>query len=230
MKELNFIGLGVSRSGTTWTWRQLIKHPQICAPEKKEAGVLLKKNINLFMSHYNGCENKLIGEYTPSYFHQGVLYKIKKHFPNARLLLILRNPTDRIFTQYKVRQWQDYGGIKEKFREWFDSNLEFASNNNYVKWLMRWVKNFNKKQLKIDLYDDLIKDSLSYIQGVYKHIGVRHNFVPPEYWVKEKKIYNRYFEKYPVEMSSSDKKFVRKLFKQSILKLEECLGRKTNWL
>lgn len=235
MRKLDFIGLGVSRSGTTWTWNQLKKHPEVCTPERKEAKVFLHGEVKQNLKKYNKCEKRLYtGEYTPAYFiNTKITHLIKKFSPHAKLLLMLRNPIERTFTQYKVVQWKDYGYVKETFDEWFSKDevrARYANSNKYIKTLPHWCKVFGKK-LKINFYDDLVENPLSYIQGVYKHIGIDNYFIPPNWQERESKPYNLYYEQNPIYISRKEKAFLQRYYRASLNGLQNYLKKDLSiWL
>jgi hypothetical protein len=225
MRELDFIGIGVSRSGTTWTWNQLKTHPQVCTPEKKEAKIFLNKIPNL--SKYNKCEKRLfIGEYTPAYFRNTAMAKkIKKYSSNAKLLLMLRNPIERIFTQYKVVQWKKYGRIRQTFQRWFSIDsvkTRYVLSNKYIKTLPCWCDTFGKN-LKINFYDELVENPLNYIQEVFGHIGIDNNFIPPNWREREVKPYNLHYEENPISINKKDKSFLKNYYWASIKGLQNYL-------
>jgi len=237
MKKLDFIGIGVTRSGTTWTWQQLKKHPQTCLLQtRKEAQILIKNTAEIIKKFFGSCDNnQFIGEYTPTYLQKPeiIIPKIKRYFPDAKLLLMLRNPLDRIFTQYKALQWKKFGKPKQRFKDWFDNNslrgtVDYVGSNNYMDYLPYWSD--LSHNLKINFYEDIINDPLEYIQDIYDFVGLNRDFVPPKYWIRESKPYNDYYDANPIEMSKADRSHVKKYYYKSIAKLEKYLKKDTGWL
>lgn len=235
MRELDFIGIGVSRSGTTWTWNQLKKHPEVCTPERKEAKVFLHDKIKPQLSKYNKCGKKLyIGEYTPAYFRNiKIAQKIKRYSPHAKILLMLRNPLERTFTQYKVVQWKNFGKVKESFDKWFSKDHvrdRYATSNKYIRTLPCWNDTFGKK-LKISFYDELVVNPLGYIQEVFGHVGINNRFNPPNWEEREVKPYNLHYEANPISISKKEKAFLKNYYWASIKGLQVYLKKDLSfWL
>jgi hypothetical protein len=248
LMPLDFVGIGVTRSGTTWTWNQLIKHPEICSLPKGTSLFAPGNTTRQWRRRFNvprcylKCGNLLQGDFTPRYLHMpNSLRLIAENSPEAKLLVILRNPIDRIFTQYKTRQWLNWGQVKEDFMDFFNQRRNqrchlgwpercWAESSKYARWLRPWLTKFGD-QVHVGLYDDLVKDSLAFIQAIYKHLGVDHTFVPPGYEERERKAYNVYYEKNPCFMQNDHRKEVLRYYRRSILETQELIGQDLSaWL
>lgn len=220
--KMDFIGIGLSRCGTTWTWRQIVKHPSIC-PSKKEFWAF-KPNQDLdyqAILHERFHHEGLKGQWNPEYLHhRSIADKIKRLAPNAKLLLTLRNPIDRIWSQYKAKQWRIHRGPARLFKDWFDHH---PKHRRYIEELPYWIGLFGS-QLHITLYDDLVGAPLSYLWSIYRHLGVT-TFTPPDYLVREQKAYNKYFNKNPIYMSQEDRKLVKIYYQDQILRVQDLIGR-----
>lgn len=108
-----FIIPGAPKCGTTSLYNYLIQHPQILSASRKEPmffSMYYNKNPNWykinfpFSSQLNNSKNKKIitGEASTSYLiYPNVPEKIKKMFPHVKIIIMLRNPVDRAFSQYK---------------------------------------------------------------------------------------------------------------------------------
>ncbi len=100
-----FIGLGAQKSGTTSVDLWLRQHPEIFIPPKKE--------LHYFSLHYGkgaawyqqqfkeAAPNQRCGEFTPYYlFHPLVPARIIQDAPQAKLIILLRDPIERTISQY----------------------------------------------------------------------------------------------------------------------------------
>lgn len=100
-----FLGLGVQKGGTTTLQRLLELHPQAWLPPSKE--------LHFFSLHYaRGAQwysdcfidakaKQRCGEITPYYiFHPHAPQRIAKLLPDARLIVLLRDPVKRCLSQY----------------------------------------------------------------------------------------------------------------------------------
>ncbi|MDC0315966.1 sulfotransferase [Synechococcus sp. AH-551-G15] len=100
-----FLGLGVQKGGTTTLQLLLEQHPQVWLPPKKE--------LHYFSLHYaRGAQwysdcfveakaKQCCGEITPYYiFHPQAPQRIAELIPDARLIVLLRDPVERCLSQY----------------------------------------------------------------------------------------------------------------------------------
>ena len=109
----NFIGIGALRCGTTQLYKTLLSHPEVyLCPYRKELHFFdnnFKKGLDWYKKFFPKISKaekyKAIGEITPRYIYdKNTPLLISKVLPNARFILILRNPVDRIFFQYKYHK------------------------------------------------------------------------------------------------------------------------------
>ena len=112
----DFIIIGVTKTGTTYLWSLLKKHPDIeMSPNFSEmrGGEINTKEIAFFNSPeklvrgvawYRSLFNnnkKLQGEATPSYFYNNTCHKeMRALAPNAKLIVMFRNPVTRAYSNF----------------------------------------------------------------------------------------------------------------------------------
>lgn len=100
-----FLGLGVQKGGTTTLQRLLEQHPQVWLPPAKE--------LQFFSLHYargpqwyasrfaEAPAGQRCGDITPYYlFHPEAPRRIAELLPQARLIVLLRDPVERSLSQY----------------------------------------------------------------------------------------------------------------------------------
>ena len=100
----SFLGLGTQKGGTTTLQQLLEQHPQVFLPPAKE--------LHFFSLHYSqgaawyarqfsaAGPGQCIGEITPYYlFHPQAAARIADLLPQARLLVLLRDPVERTLSQ-----------------------------------------------------------------------------------------------------------------------------------
>jgi hypothetical protein len=101
----DFLGIGTQKGGTTSLQALLEQHPGVYMPTSKE--------LHYFSLHYNkdriwyssqfeaANPEQLCGEITPYYlFHPEVPQRIVNLIPQARLIILLRDPVERALSQY----------------------------------------------------------------------------------------------------------------------------------
>ncbi len=183
--KVDFIGIGVMKAASSWIFKCLMEHPEICGSSKKELHFFdrpdnYKKEIDYYKSFFNNCShNKVKGEYTPSYiFFKEVPKLIYKHFPEVKLILCLRNPIERAYSHYlhalsKSEKWSF-----KTFEEALGQRPEFLERGFYYQQLKKYFNLFPKENILVLIYEDIAKDPLRFVQNIYNFLEVNPNFVP----------------------------------------------------
>lgn len=184
LPHIDFLGIGAPRCGTTWIAQCLSEHPDICMSKKKEAGILSENGKpftkSRFIRNFGHCEESQIrGSFPVLYFqNEKFLRSIAKHYPNIRLLIILRNPTERAFSQFyakknvgKTRK-KDFGQVLD------DPNHWIIYESRYRKHLETCLSLFSKEQLFVGIYEDIEKDPVAFMRNIYAFLGVDDAFSP----------------------------------------------------
>lgn len=182
--QIDFIGIGVPRSGTTWVYECLKEHPEVCFSDDKETGFFRKKNmfnnINNYQKHFKHCiDGQIRGEFDTKYFSsENTATKIKETFPNVKLIIIFRNPTEVVSSYYQMRHKRGRpvgGSFSKVIRE--QGNI-FLKQGMYANHLNKYLQFFDKKQLYIGFYDDLVQDSKIFIKEIYLFLNIDSTFIP----------------------------------------------------
>ena len=179
--KLDFIGIGVPRAATTWIAECLKEHPQICVSSPKEVHFWNTKKYNFGISwykkHFNCKNGQIKGEYDPSYFmSEKASRRIKRYFPDIKIIVCLRNPIERAYSNYLSVIGFDKN--KESFEEDIKRNPENLKRGLYYHYLRKYFKIFPKENILILIYEDIAKDPVKFIQKIYKFLNVDDNFVP----------------------------------------------------
>ncbi|MGB3694093.1 MAG: sulfotransferase [Spirulinaceae cyanobacterium] len=196
----NFLIIGVQKAGTTSIYNYLDEHPQIyMSPVKetnfleadweKEPEKLAKKSsksitdIETYHQLFAGVQDEIaIGEASPNYlFHYQTATKaIQRYMPDAKLIAILRNPTERAYSDY-LMHIRDAIEEPESLSEIIAHRAEsayFFRKGFYYEQIKYFFDKFGRQQVKVYLYDDLCKNPVKLMQDMYSFIGVDDNFVP----------------------------------------------------
>ena len=113
---IDFIGVGARKAGTTWIYKQLKKHPQIFTPSSKELSYFSSKiyreefPIDWYFDQFKKKNlNQICGEISVTYFelntHQ--IEKIKEINSNIKIILNIRDPIERLFSEYNFNEIYD---------------------------------------------------------------------------------------------------------------------------
>jgi hypothetical protein len=179
---INFIGLGAQKSGTSWVYACLYEHPEICAPVKEIhffSRPRFEKGKEWYESHFAGCAEKITGEFSTSYLYsKEAPSRIKEFYPEVKLIAILRNPVDRAISQYKNALKGGHISSALSFEDFMKEDETVIGQGRYFEQLERYYQHFNKEQILVLIYEDIQKDPQLFISKVYRHIGVKDDFVP----------------------------------------------------
>ncbi|MDP9365631.1 MAG: sulfotransferase domain-containing protein [Chloroflexota bacterium] len=104
----DFVIIGAQKGGTTSLYRYLTEHPDVGGATKKEVHFFDRsydKGLDWYLAHFpERGEFAVVGESGPSYlFHPEVPERVRRTLPHAKLLVLLRNPVDRAYSQYQMR-------------------------------------------------------------------------------------------------------------------------------
>lgn len=188
-----FIVFGTRKAGTSSLYHYLDQHPEVYMstlkgtrfflydPENPEAGKKLPvKSLVDFKSYFAGAEKinaKAVGEVSPSYLssRQAAL-RIKATIPNVRLIASLRNPVDRMYSQYqmdmRLRSEKDRVPLTmDNVSNWFNAGL-------YGEHLKNYYNIFDPEQIKILVFEDWIRNPVAMLRELYQFINVSEEFVP----------------------------------------------------
>ena len=203
--KIDFVGIAAAKSGTTWLAHMLDAHPQICVSEPKEvcyfnrelnssetikqkglAGPFLNKNrdkpISWYANHFSHCRvGSIIGEYSPVYFYDPEApYAIKRAFPGVKLIVALRNPIERAYSEY----WMFRSSFKIEERPFDEAVREtgtmYIRKGLYSEQLARYFNLFPRSRIHIIFYDDIRKNPKDVMRKLYAFLGVDDAFAPKE--------------------------------------------------
>lgn len=114
----DFLIIGAQKAGTTSLFVYLCAHPDVLAPVEKEVHFFDQhwaNGVPWYRGHFptavelaarrRGGRTALTGEATPYYlFHPHAPERAARTVPDARLIVMLRNPVDRAYSQYHHRR------------------------------------------------------------------------------------------------------------------------------
>jgi len=164
-------------------------------------------------------DEKAIGEISNSYLYSKVAAKeIKKIVPNAKIIMILRNPVERAFSHFimnlKGGYVEYFDFLKEVFfdynktkKGWGISHL-YIELGLYYEQVKRFLDTFGKNQVKIFLYEEYKNNPAQVLKEIFKFLEVDSTFVPnlskkyhlgtpPKYPRLNKVLINLYYEVSP---------------------------------
>jgi hypothetical protein len=198
MDNIFFI-VGAQRCGTTYLYKILDEHPQICMakppnPEPKfffydeeyEKGLAYYENK--YFSHCNG--EKIWGEKSTSYMEKEIVAKrIKKCYPESKIIIVLRDPVERALSNYffSKKHGLETRTLEEVFikeipppkiaKKTSVSPFDYLERGKYRKYIAPYFKYFDKKQLKILIFENFI-NNIDEIKTLLSFLDVSPDFMP----------------------------------------------------
>lgn len=179
----NLIIAGVNKGGTTSLFSYLSAHPDVCASSKKETCYFLPlrygeqpEPLEQYVQNFKQCgAQKYIMEATPGYFYGGaaVARAIKSQLGDVKIIIILREPTDRLLSFFKFKKSMMELDSSLSFEEYIntcetmDPHAVRRRENNqywgvqggfYADYMEDWFDTFGSS-LKILFFDQLKSDS-----------------------------------------------------------------------
>ncbi len=194
---IDFIGIGGARCGSTWVSECLKEHPQILFSSQKSRkelyffngtgkNVFQKKGVsfydkgidwylNMFPKYQKG---KIRGEFGITYLTDPLAPKrIKKHFPDVKIIAILRNPVDMVYSLH----WYCVNAVEPLVPVDFNESIKkgfYLKEGEYYRHLNNYYSLFKKENIHIILLDDVKNNPKKVVENLYSFLGVDETFEP----------------------------------------------------
>src|SRR5829696_7666593 len=199
----DFLIIGAQKSGTTSLYDLLSQHPHVERAALKELNYFdryFEKGIEWYRSQFplpkRREERTLItGEATPDYlFYPDAAKRAAQVVPQARLIVLLRNPVDRAYSHYhhQIRKGRETLSFEEaieaeqaRLRGEIDKMPEdelptssnrkrflYLSRGIYVDQLLRWSEFFSKDQMLVLKSEDFYKNTLQTLKVIQDYLGL----------------------------------------------------------
>jgi hypothetical protein len=178
----NFLYIGTSKAGSTWLFNTLAIHPDVYLASTKGLYYFdahFAHGQEWYLGHFASTGDRTaVGEISHSYLSSPEApARISEVNPEMRLLVCLREPVDRAFSDYLdlVKNGQ-YDGSFEDALERFP---RLVDRGRYATHLRRYLDRFPREQLLVQLFDDLREDAQGYADEVFAFLGVSRLELPP---------------------------------------------------
>ncbi|MFN8371236.1 MAG: sulfotransferase [Bacteriovoracaceae bacterium] len=177
----DFLIIGGLKCGTSTLAQYLKAHPEInlIAKESDEFHFFDSDRYyygkNYYQSHFTEV-NKIQGEKTPKYiFDKSCHAKMAKIVPNAKLILMLRDPVKRAYSH-----WNHFN-FDPKKSHWGRFDFETAliekphilTRGHYMEQIDHLLKFYPREQLHIIIFEEFIKNSSYYCNQLFEFLKVR---------------------------------------------------------
>ena len=189
----NFFIVGASKAGTTSLYSYLNNTPGVYMSTMKEPRFFnsdyydeiapyritdKKEYLKLFRDVKDECA---IGEASPSYLADPESAKlIHQVVPEARIIIILRDPVERAFSMYLMNELK--GRMKQSFHEVITKKLEhrtksvpeydYLDSKLYSPHVKRYLTVFGVKQVKVLMFEEFFKEPKKNMKQVLEFLHV----------------------------------------------------------
>lgn len=156
--------------------------------QEKRFGGIVSNWMDYLKLFQNVKGEKAIGEASVCYlWSKTAARNIASTAPNAKIIMVLRNPVDRAFSQYK--QAVAGGLIKESFRELVRKHLTnkfeqfeplnpFLEFGLYYEQVKRFAEQFSTDNLRIYLYEEYKQAPTEITADIFRFLTVDSQFSP----------------------------------------------------
>lgn len=188
----DFLIIGTEKGGTTSFYYFLSQHPQIHVPSWEvsyfnkesnyEKGELWYRSNFPLISKINPGE--LVGDKTPGYlFSPDAPERIQKDLPNAKLICLLRNPTDRAISDYfmALRDKDEHLPIMDAM---LADRGRYKNRGLYFEQLKRYERFLKNKRLLILSSEDFFAHPKKILKQVHRFLGTDEKFKPGDLFPK----------------------------------------------
>jgi hypothetical protein len=154
----------------------------------KRFGGLVSRWEEYLSLYRNAGDERAIGEATASYlWSASAAGNIATRIPQARIIIILRNPVDRAYSQYL--QMLTAGVFRGSFRELITASLHCRDRRLGIAWplldygryaaqIERYFRAFPRSQIHISYYEQLQRSPQPLLASLFTFLGVDPVFVP----------------------------------------------------
>ncbi len=192
----DFFVVGGQKCATTSLFKYLNDHPQVCMPKQKEIGFfaideVFKKGKKWYEASFpkaisNFPEKIIRGEVSPQYmFTIQAPLRIHMNYPDAKIIMILRNPIDRAFSAYRMLSNRkeinvSFSKATESFirinkrKELFEdfSTVNFLEAGHYSLILKKYMDLFPRKNILVVFTEDLNSQPEILMQRIFNFLSI----------------------------------------------------------
>ncbi len=198
----DFLVIGGKRCGTTTLFEFLRQHQMIAEPVIDHMG-FFDDNYSIGINYYKSffpikteeTAKKLDYDVTTSYLTSPfVAERVAKEIPNVKIIVLLRNPTSRAWSDYNASQKKD--ASEEQFQSYIDDELQeleasdfeekvskndynmsepfsnFIKKGLYAVYLKKWLKLFPRKNFLFISTESFSKDENKVFKQIFDFLGL----------------------------------------------------------
>jgi hypothetical protein len=205
----DFVIIGAAKAGTTSLYGWLSEHPYVVPATTKEVHYFdynVYRGVDWYRAHFPhqaDCDAFaathgrpfLTGEASPSYIsHHWVPERLARRLPDAKLLVTLRDPVDRAYSQFQMscREQEESLSFEEalaiederleperariasdeRYNSWPIGCWSYQMRSRYAEQLERWFSYFDRSQFHILTLEELAARPSETLDAVHAFLGL----------------------------------------------------------
>jgi hypothetical protein len=194
----NLFLVGAPKCGTTSMHAYLSWHPDVFMALKKEPHFWstdidrsLRMDPEEYFDLFRGAEGySYIGEGSTEYIYSGAACEqIRKLFPKARIIIMLRNPVDKIYSghaQRVYRGWENVTDFEEALRT--ESRppesrgrtdrtlLTYRESARYSKYVRTYIETFGRERVHVMIFEEFVSDTAREFRHLCEFLEIPADF------------------------------------------------------
>lgn len=179
-RKPHFIIIGAVKGATTWSARALARHPSVFipGPEPHYFSSEFQNGPDWYLRLFaDAPSGAVIGEKSADYLaHPEAAARLAAFVPNARLIVQLRNPVERAYSDYCMLYRR--GAVRETPAAYFSparsggESERFLNGGLYADHLKRFYDRFDPAQILVLLFDEIRSSPTRVFNRILSHVGL----------------------------------------------------------
>jgi hypothetical protein len=206
----DFVIIGAAKAGTTSLYGWLSRHPYVAPATLKEVHYFdynYYRGEDWYRRHFPLASERaafaaehgrpfLTGEASPSYItHDRAPQRLARDLPRAKLVVALRNPVDRAYSQYQMSRRENEEPldsfaaavdaeqdrlapelartrVDRRYQSWPIGCWSYLMRSRYAEQLERWFALFGREQFHFVTLEELSENPQRALDGLHGFLGL----------------------------------------------------------
>lgn len=254
----DFVIIGAAKGGTTSLYGWLSEHPFVAPASQKEVHYFdynSYRGLDWYRRHFPLARDRaqfaaehgrpfLTGEASPSYMsHDWAPERLARALPRAKLLVTLRNPVERAYSQFQMSRREGEEPLESfieaveaeaarlapelartkvdrRYNSWPIGCWSYLLRSRYAEQLARWFEFFGREQFHVLTLEDLASDQQQAMDRVHEFLGL-----PGYRYADLKPLHTASYDAIPAEARAK----LSEYFRPHNERLYELLGVNLGW-
>jgi hypothetical protein len=187
--------IGAQKCGTTAIYDWLGQHPQVYAPfHVKDLAFFTSPMYEKGHPFYRSLFDRYRGQEVVATCDVNAIFnpitakRIYAFSPNARLILIVRNPISRAISSYRYAVQRgleteafadainmEIAGTRA-YNPYMRAQLSYSDHGFYFRQMKVFLENFDTRNILVSIYEDLRKDNQAFMRNICRFLKIREDF------------------------------------------------------